>query len=141
MSFYHFHAHGIFGSAMRTSIATICHELNLGAVKYQKLSDLSKGWRQRAWLGQSLVHNPDILFLDEPTDGFDPIQKIAIRNHIKALAKGKIIMMSTHILEEAEAICDRVLIMNSGKLVKDGPTSSFIDEKGRLEKTIRDFAS
>ena len=134
-------AHGIFGSTMRASIARICDELGLGAVKYQKLSDLSKGWRQRAWLGQSLVHNPEILFLDEPTDGFDPIQKIAIRNHIKTLAKGKIIMMSTHILEEAEAICDRVLIMNSGRLVKDGSTSSFVDKKGRLEKTIRNFAS
>ena len=134
-------AHGIFGKAMRGAVSRICEELNLGEVKYQKLSDLSKGWRQRAWLGQSLIHNPDILFLDEPTDGFDPIQKIAIRNHIKTLSKGKIILMSTHILEEAEAICDRVLIINSGRLVKDGPTSSFVDKKGRLEETIRVFAS
>jgi ABC-2 type transport system ATP-binding protein len=134
-------AHGIFGKAMRGAVSRICEELNLGEVKYQKLSDLSKGWRQRAWLGQSLIHNPDILFLDEPTDGFDPIQKIAIRNHIKTLSKGKIILMSTHILEEAEAICDRVLIINSGRLAKDGPTSSFVDKKGRLEETIRVFAS
>ena len=134
-------AHGIFGKAMRGAVSGICEELNLGEVKYEKLSDLSKGWRQRAWLGQSLIHNPDILFLDEPTDGFDPIQKIAIRNQIKALSKGKIILMSTHILEEAEAICDRVLIINSGRLVKDGSTSSFVDKKGRLEETIRVFAS
>ena len=133
-------AHGIFGIAMRSAIARICEELNLGEVKYQKLSDLSKGWRQRAWLGQSLIHNPEILFLDEPTDGFDPIQKVAIRNHIKTLSKGKIILMSTHILEEAEAICDRVLIINSGRLVKDGPTSSLVDKKGRLEESIKLFA-
>ena len=133
-------AHGIFGSAMRSAIARICEELNLGEVKYQKLSDLSKGWRQRAWLGQSLIHNPQILFLDEPTDGFDPIQKVTIRNHIKTLSKGKIILMSTHILEEAEAICDRVLIINSGRLVKDGPTSSLVDKKGRLEESIKVFA-
>jgi ABC-2 type transport system ATP-binding protein len=133
-------AHGIFGKAMREAISRICEELNLGDVKYQKLSDLSKGWRQRAWLGQSLIHNPDILLLDEPTDGFDPIQKLSIRNHIKTLSKGKIILMSTHILEEAEAMWDRVLIKNSGRLVKDGPTSSFVDKKGRLEEIIRVFA-
>ena len=132
---------GYTKSGALSKVQKICKECNGVGVKYQKLSDLSKGWRQRAWLGQSLIHNPDILFLDEPTDGFDPIQKVAIRNHIKTLSKGKIILMSTHILEEAEAICDRVLIINSGRLVKDGPTSSFVDKKGRLEETIRVFAS
>ena len=134
-------AHGIFGVTMRKAISNICEELNLDEIKYLKLSDLSKGWRQRAWLGQSLVHNPNILFLDEPTDGFDPIQKIAIRQHIKSIARDKTILMSTHILEEAEAICDRILFIKNGMLVQDGATSSFVDKRGRLEQAMKDFAS
>ena len=134
-------AHGVFGTAMDTAVSKICEELNLNGVKYIKLANLSKGWRQRAWLGQSLVHNPSLLFLDEPTDGFDPIQKIAIRQHIKSIAKGRTILMSTHILEEAEAICNRIMIMNNGKLVQDGKTSAFIDKQGRLEQSMKAFAS
>ena len=134
-------AHGIFGTMMDIAVSKICEELNLESVKYKKLANLSKGWRQRAWLGQSLVHNPSLLFLDEPTDGFDPIQKIAIRQHIKSIAKGRTILMSTHILEEAEAICDRIMIMNNGKLVQDGKTSLFIDKQGRLEQSMKTFAS
>ena len=134
-------AHGIFGTVMDTAVSKICEELNLDDVKYKRLANLSKGWRQRAWLGQSLVHNPSLLFLDEPTDGFDPIQKIAIRHHIKSIAKGRTILMSTHILEEAEAICNRIIIMKNGKLVKDGRTSSFIDKQGRLEQSMKAFAS
>ena len=75
-------AHGIFGKTMRGAVSRICEDLNLGEVKYQKLSDLSKGWRQRAWLGQSLIHNPDILFLDEPTDGFDKIGRASCRERV-----------------------------------------------------------
>lgn len=134
-------AHGIFGNALKPAIFKIFEDLDLHAVKYKKLSSLSKGWRQRAWLGQSLVHNPSLLFLDEPTDGFDPIQKVAIRQHIKLIAKGRTILMSTHILEEAEAICNRIMIMKSGRLVKDGNTSTLLDKQGRLEQSMIDFAT
>ncbi|MDC1382177.1 ABC transporter ATP-binding protein [Candidatus Puniceispirillum sp.] len=134
-------AHGIYGREIIPAISKICEELDLDDVKYMKLSNLSKGWRQRAWLGQALVHNPSLLFLDEPTDGFDPIQKIAIRQHIKFIAKGRTILMSTHILEEAEAICDQIMIMKSGRLVEYGDTSSFLDKHGRLEQSMIAFAT
>ncbi len=133
-------SHGIYGQEMDDAISKVCSDLNMERVKFQKLSSLSKGWKQRAWLGQSLVHDPSLLFLDEPTDGFDPIQKIAMREHIKSTAKNRIILMSTHILEEAEAMCDRIIIMNKGRLVKDGKTSSFLDQFGRLEHSMKAFA-
>ena len=134
-------AHGIFGQAMDDAVTKVCDDLSMNNIKFQRLSNLSKGWRQRVWLGQSLVHNPSLLFLDEPTDGFDPIQKILIREHIKFVAKNRIILMSTHILEEAEAMCDRIIIMRNGKLVKEGKTSSFLDQSGRLENSMLAFAS
>ena len=134
------HAHGIPKQTVVEAVSIVCSDLNMDHVKYRKLSDLSKGWRQRAWLGQSLVHNPSLLFLDEPTDGFDPIQKIAMRKHIRSLAKNRTILMSTHILEEAEAICDRIIIMKNGRLVKEGKLSSLLDRSGRLEHSMKAFA-
>jgi len=105
------------------------------------LADLSKGLRQRVWLAQALVHDPDILFLDEPTDGLDPIQKVALRRYILEIAKNKIVIMSTHVLEEAEAMCGRLLIMNNGHIVKDGSTNDFLDAAGQLESSIIEYAS
>ena len=133
-------AHGIFGQEIDDAVSKVCSDLSMDNIKFQRLSNLSKGWRQRAWLGQSLVHNPSLLFLDEPTDGFDPIQKIAMREHIKVIAKNRIILMSTHILEEAEAMCDRIIIMKDGSIVKEGETSSFLDKFGRLEHSMKAFA-
>ncbi len=88
--------------------------------KHKKIGELSKGYRQRVGLAQALIHDPQILILDEPTTGLDPNQIIEIRNLIKEAGKEKTVILSTHILPEVEAISDRILIINEGKIVADG---------------------
>ena len=86
---------------------------------HKKISQLSKGYRQRVGLANALLHNPDVLILDEPTTGLDPNQLVEIRNLIKTIGKEKTIFLSTHIMQEVEAMCDRVIIINKGKVVAD----------------------
>lgn len=88
--------------------------------KHKKISELSKGFRQRVGLAQAIIHNPQILILDEPTTGLDPNQIVEIRELIKKLGKEKTVILSTHILPEVEATCDRILIINKGSIVADG---------------------
>jgi ABC-2 type transport system ATP-binding protein len=83
----------------------------------KKIGALSKGYRQRVGLAQALIHNPEVLILDEPTSGLDPNQLVDIRNLIKNIGKEKTVMFSTHIMQEVEAVCDRVIIINKGKIV------------------------
>ncbi|MEZ5083533.1 MAG: gliding motility-associated ABC transporter ATP-binding subunit GldA [Bacteroidales bacterium] len=89
----------------------------------KKIGALSKGFRQRVGLAQALIHDPDVLILDEPTSGLDPNQLIEIRNLIKEIGKEKTVMLSTHIMQEVEALCDRVIIIDKGKIVADDVTS------------------
>lgn len=93
-------------------------------VKHKDIGELSKGYKQRVGLAQAMIHNPDVLLLDEPTSGLDPNQIIEIRNLIKDLGKHKTLMLSTHILQEVQATCDRVIIINNGEIVADGTTDS-----------------
>lgn len=86
---------------------------------HKKISQLSKGYRQRVGLANALLHNPEVLILDEPTTGLDPNQLVEIRNVIKNAGKDKTVFLSTHIMQEVEAICDRVIIINNGKIVTD----------------------
>lgn len=88
--------------------------------KHKKINELSKGYRQRVGLAQAMIHDPDILILDEPTTGLDPNQIVEIRELIKKLGSSKTVILSTHILPEVEATCDRILIINKGKIVADG---------------------
>lgn len=88
--------------------------------KHKKISELSKGYRQRVGLAQAMIHDPQILILDEPTTGLDPNQIVEIRNLIKEIGQEKTIILSTHILPEVEATCDRILIINRGRIVADG---------------------
>lgn len=90
----------------------------------KKIGALSKGFRQRVGLAQALIHNPDVLILDEPTSGLDPNQLIDIRNLIKEIGKEKTVMLSTHIMQEVEAICNRVIIIDKGKIVADDTTEN-----------------
>ena len=129
-------ARGFAGHQKRTLISNIIDQLDLGGVRHKLLGTLSKGWRQRSWLGQALLHNPPVLILDEPTDGLDPNQKTQLREKLKNLGKTKTILMSTHILEEAENMCERLVVMRDSQLVADGPTTDFIDKNGRLESAI-----
>ncbi|MEX1188875.1 MAG: gliding motility-associated ABC transporter ATP-binding subunit GldA [Bacteroidia bacterium] len=98
--------------------------------QHKKIGALSKGYRQRVGLAQALIHNPDVIILDEPTSGLDPNQLADIRELIRAIGKEKTLMFSTHIMQEVEAICDRVIIINRGKIVADGKA----DELSRQQK-------
>ncbi|MDQ3141598.1 MAG: ATP-binding cassette domain-containing protein [Bacteroidota bacterium] len=96
----------------------------LDVEKHKKIGELSKGYRQRVGLAQAIIHNPKILILDEPTTGLDPNQIVEIRELIKQLGKEKTVILSTHILPEVEATCDRILIINKGKIVADGTVAN-----------------
>ena len=113
-------------------ISDIVEKTGLGLEIRKKIGELSKGYRQRVGLAQALVHNPEILILDEPTSGLDPNQIIEIRNLISELGKEKTVLLSTHIMQEVEAICDRVIIIDKGKIVADEKSSSI--RKGSVEK-------
>lgn len=90
----------------------------------KKIGALSKGYRQRVGLAQALIHNPDVLILDEPTSGLDPNQLLEIRNLIKKIGKEKTVMLSTHIMQEVEAVCNRAIIIDKGKIVADDSTDN-----------------
>jgi len=92
--------------------------------KHKLIGELSKGYRQRVGLAQALIHDPEILILDEPTTGLDPNQIVEIRNLIKEIGKEKTVILSTHIMQEVEATCDRMMIINNGKIVADGAPST-----------------
>ena len=100
-------------------VEAIIQTVGLSLEANKKIGQLSKGYKQRVGLAAALIHEPEVLILDEPTSGLDPNQIIEIRNVIKALAKDKTVLFSSHILQEVEAICDRVIIINKGKIVAD----------------------
>jgi ABC-2 type transport system ATP-binding protein len=100
-------------------IEAIIQTVGLSTEAHKKIGQLSKGYKQRAGLAAALIHEPEVLILDEPTSGLDPNQIIEIRNVIKALSKDKTVLFSSHILQEVEAICDRVIIINKGNIVAD----------------------
>lgn len=103
----------------------------------KKIGQLSKGYRQRVGLAQAMIHNPSVLILDEPTSGLDPNQIIEIRNLIKTIGKDKTVMLSTHIMQEVEAMCNRVMIINKGNIVADGNPSELKQSfKKQLELMI-----
>ena len=104
----------------------------------KKISELSKGYKQRIGLAAAIIHNPDYLILDEPTTGLDPNQIIEIRNLIKEFGKEKTVLLSTHIMQEVEAMCDRVIIINNGELVVDEQLSSFREEESDVCKVVFD---
>jgi len=109
--------HGLHLPAKR--IAHIIELTGLGPEQHKKIGQLSKGYRQRVGLAQAILHDPQVLILDEPTSGLDPNQLIGIRRLILDLGKTKTIILSTHIMQEVEAVCDHVIIINKGKIVAD----------------------
>jgi len=106
---------------------------------HKKINQLSKGFRQRIGLANALLHNPDVLILDEPTTGLDPNQLVEIRELIKSVGKEKTIFLSTHIMQEVEAICDRVIIINKGELVIDTPLAELKSNQEQLIEVEFDF--
>ncbi len=111
-------------------VAELC---NLEKVLHRPIDELSKGYRQRVGLAQAIIHDPEILILDEPTTGLDPNQIVEIRDLIKRLGKEKTVIFSTHILSEVSATCDRVIIINNGKIVGEGSPSELVAKAGVKE--------
>jgi ABC-2 type transport system ATP-binding protein len=111
---------GLRGPHRRRRIAEVVERMQLGGVWRQRIETLSKGYRRRVALAQAILHDPDVLILDEPTDGLDPNQKHEVRELIHAMAATKAIVISTHILEEVEALCNRAIIIARGRIVADG---------------------
>ncbi|KPK15737.1 MAG: ABC transporter ATP-binding protein [Betaproteobacteria bacterium SG8_41] len=111
---------GLRGAARRSAVDRAVELCFLENVRYQVIDTLSKGYKHRTGLAQSLIHDPDVLIMDEPTDGLDPNQKHEVRNLIKRMGSKKAIVFSTHILEEVEAVCSRVIIIDRGRIVANG---------------------
>jgi ABC-2 type transport system ATP-binding protein len=112
--------HGLRGGAVHQRVKEMVHVCGLEEVRHKDIGEMSKGFRQRVGLAQAMIHDPEVLILDEPTSGLDPNQIVEIRNLIKQLGRAKTVILSTHILSEVQATCDRVLIINEGKIVADG---------------------
>jgi ABC-2 type transport system ATP-binding protein len=112
----------------KSRIEEVIQLTGLSAESHKKIGQLSKGYRQRVGLANALLHNPDVLILDEPTTGLDPNQLMEIRNVIKNVGKDKTVFLSTHIMQEVEAICDRVIIIDKGQIVADKKLDKLISE-------------
>ena len=117
------------GEKRKEQIDRVIEMTGLTAEAHKKIGSLSKGYRQRVGLSQALIHDPEILILDEPTTGLDPNQLVEIRNLISSIGKQKTILLSTHILQEVEAICDRVIIIDQGRILADQSSDS-LKERG-----------
>ena len=115
--------HGLRGSGLRTRVAELVRRVGLSREQNKQIGALSKGYRQRVGLAQALIHDPDVLILDEPTTGLDPNQILEIRQLIREVGEDKTVIFSTHILPEVTALCSRVLIISRGKLVADSPVA------------------
>lgn len=111
-----------------SSVQKVAETANITQVLHQKIETLSKGYLRRVGFAQSILSNPPILLLDEPTDGLDPNQKDHIRSLIKQMGKEKTILISTHLLEEAETICNRIILLNKGHIMADGSCSDIIKQ-------------
>ncbi len=114
---------GFNGEELRTRIRDTVDKVHLTSVLEQPIGTLSKGFKRRVGIAQAILHDPEVLILDEPTDGLDPNQKHEVRALIQNMAKDKAIILSTHILEEVDAVCNRVIIVTDGKIVADGTPS------------------
>lgn len=113
-------------------IEEIIELVGLSPEKGKKINQLSKGYRQRVGLAAALLHNPEVLILDEPTTGLDPNQLADIRNLIKEIGKTKTVLLSTHIMQEVEAMCDRVIIINKGEIVADKKLSDLLENQEQI---------
>ncbi len=126
---------GYRGNELETRVMSASDRLELGSVLRQRIDTLSKGFRRRVGIAQAILHDPPALILDEPTDGLDPNQKHQVRNLIKELASDRIVIISTHILEEVDAVCDRALIINRGRLVADD-TPTALARRSRYHEAV-----
>lgn len=126
---------GFRGEEIDRRVAHVIKEVELESVRSQTIETLSKGFKRRVGLAQAIMHDPKVLILDEPTDGLDPNQKHHVRELIKNLARDKIVIISTHILEEVTAVCSRAIIIARGKIVADG-TPAELESRSRYHQAV-----
>jgi ABC-2 type transport system ATP-binding protein len=126
---------GLSGTERRRRIDEVVSRVHLEGVMRQTIDTLSKGFKRRVGLAQAMLHDPDVLIMDEPTDGLDPNQKHEVRTLIREMAPSKAIILSTHILEEVEAVCTRAVIINRGKIVADG-TPAQLQTRSRYHNAV-----
>jgi ABC-2 type transport system ATP-binding protein len=113
---------------LKSRVAEMVHAVGLDVEQNKKIGALSKGYRQRVGLAQAIIHDPEVLILDEPTTGLDPNQLVEIRELIRQIGKQKTVLLSTHIMQEVEAICDRVIILSKGQIVADDKAKTLQQE-------------
>lgn len=130
---------GLRGNARRQAVDSAIERCRLDTVRHQSIGTLSKGYRQRTCFAQAILHNPPVLIMDEPTDGLDPNQKHTVRTMIKEMSAEKAIIVSTHILEEVDAVCTRAIIISQGRIVANGTPEELRARSatGRLEDVFR----
>tara|TARA_B100000767_G_scaffold14885_1_gene14196 strand:+ start:805 stop:1506 length:702 start_codon:yes stop_codon:yes gene_type:complete len=126
---------------LNNRVAKIIQQTGLNEEKSKKIGELSKGFKQRVGLAAALIHNPEVLILDEPTTGLDPNQLMEIRKLIKEVGKDKTVLLSTHIMQEVDKMCNRVIIINKGKIVDDKLISNYQKNNIDLEEHFRKLTS
>jgi ABC-2 type transport system ATP-binding protein len=134
-------ARGLTGAKKRMRVAEIVELCALGSVVGKPIGKLSRGYRQRVGMAQVLLHEPDVLILDEPTAGLDPNQIHEVRETIRRLGESKTVLLSTHILQEVEAMADRVLFINEGRMVYDGSIKDLTKDGKLLEERFRELTA
>ena len=131
---------GFSGQGLHAAIDRVTERVHARDARDALLGELSKGWRQRAWLAQALLHDPPVLILDEPTDGLDPTERRHVRALLGDVARDKAVLLSTHVLEEAEETAGRVILIARGRIVADDAPASLADEHGRLAPAFHRLA-
>ncbi|GAB2765964.1 gliding motility-associated ABC transporter ATP-binding subunit GldA [Rhabdobacter roseus] len=129
--------YGLRGTLLKARVEEMIQLCGLEVEKRKKIGQLSKGYRQRVGLAQALLHDPAVLILDEPTTGLDPNQLLEIRTLIRTAGQNKTILFSTHIMQEVEALCDRVIVINRGQIVADSPLSTLRQRGESLEEVFK----
>lgn len=133
--------YGLTGSRLKTRVEEIIHLCGLTREQNKKIENLSKGYRQRTGLAQALIHDPEVLILDEPTSGLDPNQLLEIRRLIREVSANKTVIFSTHIMQEVEAICERVVVINRGEIVANEKLSDLLKRRSGAAAVIAEFES
>ena len=134
-------ARGLSKEELAERTEFVVAKCSLSSVFGKAIGKLSRGYKQRVGMAQALLHDPDVLILDEPTSGLDPNQVAQVRELIQGLSENKTILLSTHILREVQAVCDRVILINSGRIVFDGPVDDLGDGADQIETEFRNLTT
>lgn len=127
--------------SLKKRVDEMIERVGLTQEAHKKIQALSKGYRQRVGLAQAMIHDPEVLILDEPTSGLDPNQIVEIRDVIASIGKEKTVMLSTHILQEVEAMCSRAIIISKGNVVADAPVKELLAQNQKLEEVFKELTT